>query len=81
MVGIPWALAYVDDQQALEIEREQKAREAAGEVSHDFFFSTWIWLGDKNITLLSCLYWNWLGVFSGEYVFTEAFHRVNVLEP
>lgn len=33
MVGIPWALAFVDEQQALEIEQEQKAREAAGEVS------------------------------------------------
>lgn len=33
LVGIPFALAYVDEHQALEIEREQKARETAGEVS------------------------------------------------
>lgn len=39
MVGIPWALAFVDDQQAMEVEQEQKAREAAGEVSWIFYFS------------------------------------------
>jgi import receptor subunit TOM22 len=33
MVGIPWALAYLDEQQVLELEREQKARDSAGEVS------------------------------------------------
>lgn len=32
MVGIPWALAYLDEQQVLELEREQKARDSAGEV-------------------------------------------------
>lgn len=33
MVGIPWALAFMDEQQMLEMEREQKARDVAGEVS------------------------------------------------
>lgn len=33
MIGIPWALAFVDEQQVLEIEAEQRARETAGEVS------------------------------------------------
>lgn len=37
MVGIPWALAYADEQQVLEMEREQKARETVGEVSWIFF--------------------------------------------
>ena len=37
-IGIPFALAYVDEHQALEIEREQKARETAGEVSCWIFF-------------------------------------------
>lgn len=39
MVGIPWALAFLDEQQNLEIEREQKAKNAAGEVSWIFFLS------------------------------------------
>jgi import receptor subunit TOM22 len=33
MVGVPWALAFVEEQQVLEMEREQRAREGAGEVS------------------------------------------------
>ena len=33
MIGVPWALAFVEEQQVLEMEREQKAREGAGEVS------------------------------------------------
>ena len=32
MIGIPWALAFVDEQSVLEMEAEQKARESAGEV-------------------------------------------------
>ncbi|KAL9113665.1 MAG: hypothetical protein Q9187_007577 [Circinaria calcarea] len=33
MVGVPWALAFSEEQQFIEMEKEQKAREAAGEVS------------------------------------------------
>jgi len=33
MVGVPWALAFVEEQQVLEMEMEQRAREGAGEVS------------------------------------------------
>lgn len=36
LVGIPFALAYVDEHQALEMEREQRARETAGQVSRCF---------------------------------------------
>lgn len=38
MVGVPWALAFVEEQQVLEMEREQRAREGAGEVSWFYFF-------------------------------------------
>lgn len=37
MIGIPWALAFVDEQSVLEMEAEQKARESAGEVCFCFF--------------------------------------------
>lgn len=33
LIGVPWALAFVDEQGVLEMEREQRAREGAGEVS------------------------------------------------
>lgn len=32
MVGVPWAMAFVEEQQVMEMEREQRARESAGEV-------------------------------------------------
>ena len=47
-IGIPFALAYVDEHQALEIEREQKARETAGEVS------CWIFFVDINLENVAC---------------------------
>ena len=46
MVGIPWALAFADEQQLMEVEREQKARETAGEVSRNIFFANL-----ENVTL------------------------------
>ena len=33
MIGLPWAMAFVEEQQTLEMEREQRARESSGEVS------------------------------------------------
>ncbi|MCJ1427250.1 mitochondrial import receptor protein [Sticta canariensis] len=32
MVGVPWAMAFVEEQQVMEMEREQRARESTGEV-------------------------------------------------
>lgn len=43
MVGVPWALAFVEEQQVLEMEREQRAREGAGEVSWVFFSLRILW--------------------------------------
>lgn len=36
MLGVPWAMAFVEEQQMVEMEREQRARESAGEVSRLF---------------------------------------------
>lgn len=33
MVGVPWAMAFVEEQQIMEMERTERAREVAGEVS------------------------------------------------
>lgn len=32
MVGVPWAMAFVDEQQIMDMERTERAREVAGEV-------------------------------------------------
>ena len=39
MVGVPWAMAFVEEQQIMEMERTERAREVAGEVCAWFFFS------------------------------------------
>jgi import receptor subunit TOM22 len=36
LLGIPWALAWAEEQQVLEMEKEMKMREMGGEVSHAF---------------------------------------------
>lgn len=36
MVGVPWAMAFVEEQQIMEMERTERAREVAGEVSGFF---------------------------------------------
>lgn len=33
LLGVPWALAFLEEQQIMEMEKEQRARETAGEVS------------------------------------------------
>lgn len=48
MIGVPWALAFVEEQQVLEMEREQRAREGAGEVSLGFsFWGLGLGLGER----------------------------------
>lgn len=37
MVGVPWAMAFVEEQQIMEMEREQRARESTGEVRFSRF--------------------------------------------
>jgi hypothetical protein len=32
LLGVPWALAYVEEQQVVEMEKEMKMREMGGEV-------------------------------------------------
>lgn len=32
MVGVPWAMAFVEEQQIMEMERTERARDVAGEV-------------------------------------------------
>lgn len=39
MVGVPWAMAFVEEQQIIEMERTERAREVAGEVCCFFFLS------------------------------------------
>ena len=36
LLGVPWALAFSEEQQIMEMEKEQRAREAAGEVSLNY---------------------------------------------
>lgn len=36
MVGVPWAMAFVEEQQLMEMEREQRARESTGEVRFSY---------------------------------------------
>lgn len=38
MVGVPWAMAFVEEQQIMEMERMERAREVAGEVCCCFLF-------------------------------------------
>lgn len=38
MVGVPWAMAFVEEQQIMEMERTERAREVAGEVCGFFPF-------------------------------------------
>lgn len=38
MVGVPWAMAFVEEQQIIEMERTERAREVAGEVCGFFYF-------------------------------------------
>ena len=38
MIGIPWALAFVDEQQVMEYEAGEKARESTGQVSSLSYF-------------------------------------------
>lgn len=37
MVGVPWAMAFVEEQQIMEMERTERAREVTGEVCAFFF--------------------------------------------
>lgn len=37
MVGVPWAMAFVEEQQLMEMEREQRTRESTGEVRFSSF--------------------------------------------
>lgn len=37
LLGVPWALAYAEEQQMIEMEREMKMQQSANEVSPTFF--------------------------------------------
>ena len=37
MLGVPWLMAYVEEQQIVEMEREQRAREVGAEVCFSLF--------------------------------------------
>ncbi|KAI9816860.1 MAG: mitochondrial import receptor protein [Pycnora praestabilis] len=37
LLGVPWALAFAEEQQVLEMEREMKMQQQAGEVSQIFY--------------------------------------------
>lgn len=41
MVGVPWAMAFVEEQQIMEMERTERAREVTGEVCA-FFSSSFL---------------------------------------
>lgn len=77
MVGVPWAMAFVEEQQIMEMERTERAREVAGEVSVFFsssFFFLFLFFGrffvlfslfcfGGGIIYIYCGLFSWFGKF------------------
>ena len=43
LLGVPWALAFSEEQQVIEMEKEQKMREMGNEVSTSMDIESGVW--------------------------------------